>query len=340
MKISYAWLKEYISLKESPETLAELLTSSGLEVVRVGPPSHLDSPLLQVGTVRAEPKEEEGQKVVEVSIKEGQRVAVPCAAFEVKIGDRVVVALARERLRTFNGEYIEVGLEEKAMLCSEYLLGFSADASKPVFVRESEADCPDGSSAVKGLADEKDHIFEIDLTPNRGDAASHYGVARELSVLLGRRLQMPTYEDLPSASSQETKAQIQIEDQVACPRYGGVWLNDLRVGPSPSWLQRRLRSIGLVPHNNVVDITNYICHGLGQPLHAFDAVQLTKASSKASTKGPMHIRLADKAQSMTLLDGKRYALQAEDVLICNGTQTARSACRDYGRTSKCYFYEN
>ena len=314
MKISYNWLHTFIKLREPPEKLAEILTASGLEVESCGLPTALQEAGLLLGTIQSTHpcKERVATHTACVSIGTKKHIRVKCNTSTPAVGKQVVVALADTCLRSYCGKKIQVlgegtGAEQThGIMCTPSDLGISAETATPLYVSSAWAD---GSAAADALASSADCIFEIALTPNRGDAASHYGVARELAALLGKRLQLPKIHALPAASPSVARTRIQVKDPQACPRYSFLRLSNIQVKPSPPWLQQRLLAIDLSPVNNVVDITNYVMHALGQPLHAFDAADVVGDT--------MCVQPADKALSLQALNGKKVSVQAGDILVCD-----------------------
>ena len=319
MKVVYDWLQDYVDLDEAPELLAERLTAAGLEVEHFGPPAQLQDPHLLLGSVRQlRPCPGRARLwLAEVSIGQqaassSRRLSIVCGAPALKPGRRVIVAAAGARLRSFAGEQLQVSPQRfgtqmsEGMLCSPYDLGLGPQRNELLY---PESDLPDGTAAAAALTGKESCVFEIGLTPNRGDAASHYGVARELSVLLGRPLRYPEGLPLPRATAAETAACLAVDDLQACPRYCGLRLSGVRVSSSPSWLQRRLRAAGLLPINNVVDITNYVAQAVGQPLHAFDW--------KKVSGGRIYVQAATEAAVFKTLDGKEQQVAPGDLLICD-----------------------
>lgn len=174
-----------------------------------------------------------------------------------------------------------------------------------------DTDLPDGTPAAEYFGLGSDTVIEIGLTPNRADAASHYGVARELRALLGQPAHLPDVSVFatPAAGEHGENIKVTIEDDQACPRYVGLLLDNVQVSPSPEWLQRRLRSIGLSPINNVVDVTNFVLHELGQPLHAFDADQVAGSQ--------VRVKRAEAGEKFTTLDGVERTLLADDLVVAD-----------------------
>ena len=327
MKLLYSWLQDFLQLQESPNLIAERLTATGLEVERVGTPAHLQDERLVLGTVkRIRPHPTEGYlSVAEVSIR--PRLGVQAADFSAHLvsiasgapglepGRRVIVALPGALIRSFSGEKLRVPNQiigtqlGEGVLCSPYDLGLAEQRDDLLY---PESTLPDGTSAAAALAGKDDRVLEIGLTPNRGDAASHYGTARELGILLNRKVRYPQSSPIPKATADVASTYVHVSNTEACPRYCGLRLSEVRVGPSPSWLQRRLQAIGLLPINNVVDITNYVTQAVGQPLHAFDWKEIEGDR--------IYVQLAEKASLFRTLDGKERQVAVGDLLICDARQ--------------------
>lgn len=315
MKISQRWLSDMIDISDQPsETIAERLTHAGLEVEQISTynevKGNLDGVVIgQVLECQAHPN---AQKLKKVSVDIGQAspLSVVCGADNVAPGQKVVVALPGTKLYPMQGEPIVIqpttirGELSQAMLCAEDEVGLGTDHSQIMVL---DTNLPNGTPAAAYFQPYTDVIFEIGLTPNRADAASHWGVARDLRAIMRRPLQLPAiYEPLPD---QTAGWQVVLENPEACLRYAALLLEGVQVMPSPRWLQQRLKAIGLRPINNVVDITNYVMHELGQPMHAFDA-----DSIEGKTIFVKH--LPENTPFLTL-DGLERRLSASDLMICD-----------------------
>jgi phenylalanyl-tRNA synthetase beta chain len=236
---------------------------------------------------------------------------IVCGAPNVAAGQRVVVALEGAELHPTVGEPFKIkkskirGAASEGMICAEDEIGLGQSHAGIMVLN---TDLPDGTPAAEYFGLTADTVIEIGLTPNRADAASHYGVARELRALLGQPAHLPDISGFATPISGDN-IQVTIEDEQACPRYAGLLLDNVTVAPSPDWLQRRLRNIGLSPINNVVDVTNFVLHELGQPLHAFDADQIVGAQ--------IRVKRAEAGEKFMTLDGVERTLQAEDLVIAN-----------------------
>ena len=272
MKISLKWLNEYVDVDDyftKPEELADLLTHAGLEVDEI---EDLSTPYKNVviGTLLEVGKHPDADRltVCQVSTGEGVVHQIVCGAKNHKTGDRVVAALPGAVLPgdfTIKKSKLR-GVESAGMLCSEKELQLSEEA-EGIMILDDDAPIGQNFAIYYGL---DDVVFEINVTPNRADCLSHLGLAREIAAILGREVHTPAMN--LNRVSESTKDQIKLEliDSDRCPRYGGCYARNVKVGPSPKWLQQRLEKVGINSINNVVDITNFVLMELGQPLHAFD----------------------------------------------------------------------
>ena len=321
MKISYNWLKQFLKLDWEAEKTGELLTNLGLEVEGISQfesvPGSLEG--IVVGHVLSCVKHPDADrlKLTRVDIGLEKPVQIVCGAPNVAEGQMVPVATIGSTLYTNAGETLKIkkgkirGIESHGMICAEDELGLGDNHDGILIL--SEGLIP-GTAFSEIFKIEKDEVFEIGLTPNRADAMSHHGVARDLKAGLIQR-DIHTELITPSVSNfnvenRSLKIDVSVENNNLAPRYCGVTLSNLIVQPSPDWLKNRLRAIGLSPINNVVDATNYVLHELGQPLHAFDAdrIQGKKIIVKTLPSG---------TKFMTL-DGEERILNEEDLMICDG----------------------
>jgi len=325
MKISYNWLKEYIKTDLSPEKVAEILTATGLEVE--GLELHESVPGGLKGVVSGEvltcEKHPDADKlsVTTVDVGGASLLSIVCGAPNVKAGQKVLVATVGTDLPDGNDGTFTIkktkirGVASEGMICAEDELGIG-DNHDGIMVLKPET--PIGVPAEEILNLYKDYIFEIGLTPNRSDANGHLGVARDLAAVLqihhSQQLSL-TYPDLSPFEAAENKPPISVEvlDTDACPRYCGITLRNIQVGPSPKWLKDKLEAIGQRPINNVVDITNFILHTYGQPLHAFDAEKI-EGQKVVVAKLP-------EGTSFTSLDEEKRTLSGEDLMICDSHKT-------------------
>lgn len=316
MKISYDWLRTLIPTDKPAEEIGQLLTGSGLEVEGIEELESIPGGLRGVvlGTVLTCEKHPDADKLslTTVDVGDGQPRQIVCGAANVRAGLKVVVALDGATLYPAQGEPFKIkkskirGAASEGMICAEDEIGLGTSHAG---IMELDTDLPNGTPAADYFGLSSDSVFEIGLTPNRADAASHYGVARELRALLRQPCHLPDISDFKAPAEAAQNIKVTIEDAEANPRYAGLLLEGVQVGPSPEWLQRRLRSIGLSPINNVVDVTNFVLHELGQPLHAFDADQITG--------GHIRVKRAEAGEKFTTLDGTERTLRAEDLVIAD-----------------------
>jgi len=302
-------------LTESPAEIAALLTQSGLEVEGidsfVSVPGGLEG--MVIGEVLTCEKHPDADKLslTTVDIGADQVSQIVCGASNVAAGQKVIVATVGATLYPSLGEPFEIkkakirGQFSEGMICAEDEIGIGTSHAGIIVL---DTDLPNGTPASAYFEVTQDQILEIGLTPNRADAASHLGVARDLKALLRRDLCLPEEKSL-SVEAQGPVVQVVVDNVADCPRYAGVVLTNIQVGPSPQWLQHFLRSLGLEPINNVVDTTNYILHDLGQPLHAFDAAKIGE--------GKIRVGKLPKGSSFLTLDGKERKLSGEELMICD-----------------------
>ncbi len=320
MKISYNWLKQYVNTDWGPEKTSDLLTDLGLEVEGTETFQSVKGGLegIVVGQVLEceQHPNADRLKLTSVDIGIGEPLKIVCGAPNVAKNQKVAVATIGTTLYTPEGEAWKIkkgkirGEESHGMLCAEDELGLGKSHDGILVLQD---DCEIGSPLAKYYEVENDTVFEIGLTPNRADAMSHFGTARDLRAGL---IQNGTNSELMSPSvsgfhvhSRTLKIDIDIKDKIKAPRYCGVTISGVEVKDSPTWLQNRLKAIGLAPINNIVDITNYVLHGLGQPLHAFDADKIAEKK--------LIVRTAKKNEKFTTLDGVERTLHEEDLMICD-----------------------
>jgi len=314
MKISYSWLKDFIDLEESPSEIGALLTGSGLEVEGIEKHELIEGGLegLVIGQVLTCEKHPDADKLSKTTVDLGGGIIVPivCGAPNVAAGQKVIVATVGATLHPKGHEPFKIkkakirGEASEGMICAEDEIGLG-EGHDGIMVLST--DLPAGTPAARYFELEPDYIFEIGLTPNRGDAASHYGVARDLKALLKRNLRKPDYT--VAAPEATTPFSVEVSNNESCIRYSGVVISGINVAPSPEWLQKRIRAIGLAPINNIVDITNYILHDLGQPLHAFDLKKITGEK--------IVVRNAKQGEKLVTLDGVSRTLNTRDLVIAN-----------------------
>ncbi|MFN7043973.1 MAG: phenylalanine--tRNA ligase subunit beta [Flavobacterium sp.] len=321
MRISYNWLKQFIKTDLKSEEIADILTDLGLEVEGVDKYESLKGGLqgVVIGHVLTCEKHPDADKlkITTVDLGDGNSpVQIVCGAPNVAAGQKVPVATIGTKLFDKEGNAFEIkkgkirGQESHGMICAEDELGLGESHDGIMILNE---DLKPGTPASKVFEIETDEVFEIGLTPNRADAMSHMGVARDLRAGL---LQKGTTSELitPSVSKfkvekRTLKIDVKVENEKLAPRYCGVTISGITVKPSPNWLQNRLKAIGLTPKNNIVDVTNYVLHELGQPLHAFDAAQI---------KGnKVVVKTVPAGTKFVTLDDIERTLHEEDLMICD-----------------------
>ncbi len=319
MKISYNWLKQFLKIDAPSEDISNILTDLGLEVEMVEKYQSVKGGLegVVVGHVLTCEKHPDADrlKITTVDIGTGVPIQIVCGASNVAAGQKVPVATIGTKLFDQEGVAFEIkkgkirGQESHGMICAEDELGLGTSHDGIMILDES---LTPGTPAAKVFNIENDEVFEIGLTPNRADAMSHMGVARDLRAgLLQKNASLELIT--PSVSKfkvdkRTLKIDINVTDSKLVPRYCGVTISGITIKESPSWLQNRLKAIGLTPKNNVIDVTNYVLHELGQPLHAFDASQIT---------GNITVKTVAAGTKFTTLDSIERTLHEEDILICD-----------------------
>ncbi|WP_296682360.1 phenylalanine--tRNA ligase subunit beta [Flavobacterium sp.] len=319
MKISYNWIKQFIKIDWQSEETAALLTDLGLEVEVVEKYQSVKGGLegIVVGHVLtcAPHPDADRLKVTTVDLGDGTPVQIVCGASNVAAGQKVPVATIGTILYDKEGEAFTIkkgkirGQESHGMICAEDEIGLGT-SHDGIMVLDSSLQ--PGTPAATVFKIENDEVFEIGLTPNRADAMSHLGTARDLRAGMlqsGANVELIT----PSVSNfrvdkRTLKIDIDVKESKLVPRYCGVTISGITVKPSPAWLQNRLKSIGLNPKNNIVDVTNYVLHELGQPLHAFDAAKIS---------GKVIVKTVPSGTKFTTLDDVERSLHEEDIMICD-----------------------
>lgn len=318
MTISYNWLKEYIDIPESPEEIAMVLTSSGLEVESVAAHETVKGGLngLVVGHVLTCAKHPNADKLSVTTVDVGgeRPLHIVCGAPNVSAGQKVIVAVPGTTLYPAQGDPFTIkaakirGEQSEGMICAEDEIGLGQSHAGIIVLDPATTI---GTPAAELYDIQSDHIIEIGLTPNRADAASHIGVARDIRASKNRLIKWPSVEHF-QIDNKDLTIPVEVQHAEACPRYSGLTLTGITVAESPAWLKNKLTAIGLTPINNVVDVTNYICHELGQPMHAFDADQI---------KGnKVVIRTLPAGSKFTTLDNKARTLLENDLMICNAEE--------------------
>ncbi len=309
MKISLNWLSDYVQLNgHSPEELARRLTMAGLEVEGVDHPGAALAGVVVAQIVESN-KHPDADKLSVTTIDAGQPapLQVVCGAKNYQVGDKVPLATVGTKLP--NGIEIKAsalrGIDSFGMLCSSRELGLSEEHAGLLILDPA---LKVGTPIAQALALD-DVIFEVNVTPNRPDALCHLGIARELATLLGQKVKLPAVKLNESAQPASEAISIRIDDSTRCLRYGARVIEGVKVGPSPAWLQHRLKACGMRAINNLVDVTNFVMLEWGQPLHAFDLEHLAGSQ--------IIVRTARAGEKLTTLDGKERALAAEDLLIAD-----------------------
>ncbi|MGB0776494.1 MAG: phenylalanine--tRNA ligase subunit beta [Flavobacteriaceae bacterium] len=320
MKISYNWLKQFIQIDWEAEKTGALLTDLGLEVEGIEKVESIKGSLagVVVGEVLTCDKHPGADRLSLTTVDLGgdEPVQIVCGAPNVAAGQKVPVATVGTILYDKEGESFKIkkgkirGEVSMGMICAEDELGLGKGHDGIMVL---DANLKPGTPAAKVFNIETDEVFEIGLTPNRSDAMSHFGTARDLRAGLiqqgeTKALITPSVSDF-HVDDRSFKIDIEVEQEKLAPRYCGITISNVEVGNSPEWLQNRLKSIGLSPINNIVDITNYVMHELGQPLHAFDAHKIKGGKVKVKT-------LAE-GTKFTTLDGVERVLSADDLMICD-----------------------
>ena len=321
MKISYNWLKSLIEINESAEEIGKLLTATGLEVEGIEEIESIKGGLKgfvvgEVLTCETFMVKEKQLSLTTVSIGAETPSTIVCGAANVRAGQKVIIATLGTTIYFADGKSFIIekrkvyGHPSEGMICAEDEIG-TGNSHDGILILDTTL--PNGTPAMKyfksiGKSFEADYQIEIGLTPNRADAASHLGVARDLRAVLGRDIKMPSIENFKPVS-QPTDFQVILENTEACPRFCGLEIRGITVKESPEWLKNALLAIGLNPISNIVDITNYICHTLGQPMHAFDADEV---------KGhKIVVRVPESGTKFTTLDGTERTLSGSDLMVCN-----------------------
>ena len=319
MNISYNWLKEYVDFDLTPEEVAAALTSIGLETGSVEEVQTIKGGLegLVIGEVLTcvEHPNSDHLHITTVDLGNGEPTQIVCGAPNVAAGQKVVVATLGTKLydgdECFTIKKSKIrGVESVGMICAEDEIGIGTSHEGIIVLPEQAVP---GTLAKDYYNVKSDYVLEVDITPNRADACSHYGVARDLYAYLiqnGKQavLKRPSV-DAFAVENHDLDIKVTVENSEACPRYAGVTVKGVTVKESPEWLQNKLRLIGLRPINNVVDITNYIVHAFGQPLHCFDADKI---------KGrEVIVKTLPEGTPFVTLDGVERKLNERDLMICN-----------------------
>ncbi|HLO38825.1 MAG TPA: phenylalanine--tRNA ligase subunit beta, partial [Lacibacter sp.] len=324
MTISYKWLHEYLPVAVEPERLSRILTSIGLEVESMEAYEEVKGGLkgLVIGEVLTCEKHPDADKLTLTTVNVGaaEPLQIVCGAPNVAVGQKVVVATVGTTIYPLTGEPMTMkkakirGVESQGMICAEDEIGLGASHAGIMILKD---DARVGSEAADHFQLYTDWIIEIGLTPNHMDAMSHMGVARDVIAYLNFHdkkhytLKSP-FSNGFKVDNKSLPITVKVENKDACQRYSGVSISNVTVKESPTWLKQRLKAIGVRPINNIVDITNYILHETGQPLHAFDA--------DAITGKEVIVKNLPEGTPFLTLDEKERKLSAEDLMICNAEE--------------------
>src|SRR5213596_3531681 len=313
MKFSANWLREFVDLPENPEEIADLLTRAGVETENIETcGANVDKVIVSQITASSRHPNADRLTVCEVDDATGTKRQIVCGATNYKVSDRVPLALPGAKLP--NGTEIRKsklrGVESEGMLCSPIELGLGDDASGLLILP------PDAKigTPIRDLFP-LDTILDVEITPNRGDLLSHFGLAREITTLTNKRFVGQALRLSSKAAGDAPALQrkgIKISAPQECPFYSARRIENVKIGPSPDWLRAKIESVGIRSINNVVDVSNFVMLELGQPTHAFDADKLI---------GPINVRLARKDEKFLALDGKTYALTPENLVIADDERT-------------------
>jgi phenylalanyl-tRNA synthetase beta chain len=302
MKFSINWLREFVDLPKNPEEIAELLTRAGIETKNIETrAARIDNVIVSQITASSRHPNADRLTVCEVDDASGTKRRIVCGATNYKVGDKVPLALPGTKLP--NGTEIRKsklrGVESEGMLCSPIELGLGDDASGLLILS------PDAKIGAP-ISDlfPADTILDVEITPNRGDLLSHFGLAREIAALTGKKLKSTPRESKIAIK----KTGLTITATRECPFFSARKIDNVKVGPSPQWLRTKIESVGIRSINNIVDISNFVMLELGQPTHAFDADKL---------KGDINVRLARDGEKFLALDGKPYSLKPDNLVVAD-----------------------
>lgn len=311
MKILLSWLKDYIDITETPQRIADALNMTGLEVEEIlQPGENLHN--IVVGQILSKGPHPDADKLslCQVNVGRAQPLQIVCGANNMKEGDKVPVAVVGARLPSgFEISNAKIrGVESFGMMCSKQELGLAEDHTG-LYILPQDAEI--GEDIVKALGMD-DVIFDISITPNRGDALSHLGIARELSAIFNLPLHRDPLSTEDGDGDVASSIKVNIENNELCSRYGARIVHNVKVGPSPDWLKERLEKVGLRPINNVVDITNYVMLDIGHPMHAFDLSEIEG--------NQIIVRTAIKDEKITTLDEIEHKLDSSMLVIADSAK--------------------
>src|SRR5216117_1284366 len=302
MKFSVNCLREFVDLPKNPEEIAELLTRAGIETKNIETRgANIDKVIVSQITASSRHPNADRLTVCEVDDGSGTKRQIVCGATNYKVGDKVPLALPGTKLP--NGTEIRKsklrGVESEGMLCSPIELGLGDDASGLLILS------PDAKIGMPiGDLFPADTILDVEITPNRGDLLSHFGLAREIATLTGKKLKSTPRESKIDIK----KSGVTITATRECPIFSARKIDNVKVGPSPQWLRAKIESVGIRSINNIVDVSNFVMLELGQPTHAFDADKL---------KGDINVRLAQDGEKFLALDGKTYSLKPDNCVVAD-----------------------
>ncbi|OAQ41581.1 phenylalanine--tRNA ligase subunit beta [Pedobacter psychrophilus] len=315
MKISYNWLKTFINTDKNQDEISTILTAIGLEVESLEKVQAIPGGLegLVIGYVKEceQHPNADRLRITKVDVGSAENLQIVCGAPNVAIGQKVVVATVGCDVHPTDGEPFKInkskirGEVSEGMICAEDEIGLGKGHNGIMVLPE---DAPIGIFAKNYFKLNDDFVFEIGLTPNRADAASHFGVARDLAAYLKTEIIKPKVEDF-KIDNYNLKIEVEVLDEDAAPRYSGITISGITVQDSPKWLKEKLAVIGLRPINNIVDVTNFVLHDLGQPLHAFDADEIVG--------GKVMVKKCAEGTKFKTLDEVERTLTADDLMICD-----------------------
>jgi phenylalanyl-tRNA synthetase beta chain len=315
MKVLFNWLREFIDVENDADEVGAMLTATGLEVEATQGYESIPGALADVitGEVLTCEKHPDADRLKVTTVNTGgpSPLQIVCGAPNVAAGQKVLVATVGSVLYPTTGEALKIskskirGVVSEGMICAEDELGLG-NSHEGIMVLP--ADTPAGKPAADIFPVYKDTVIEIGLTANRGDAASHLGVARDLAAVTGKEIKMPA-SGVTFSTDTVPDIRVKIEDTAGCIRYSGIVISGIKVGESPDWMKNRLRALGLNPINNIVDITNYVLHALGQPLHAFDADLIRDKT--------IVVKKVQPGTLFTTLDKVERKLNGEECMICD-----------------------
>lgn len=318
MKISYKWLSQFIHTDKSPEEISRILTGTGLEVESLEKVQTIPGGLegLVIGYVKecVQHPNADRLRVTKVDVGGVDAIQVVCGAPNVAAGQKVVVATVGTTVYPVSGEPFKInkskirGEVSEGMICAEDEIGLGESHAGIMVLPEAAVV---GTAVKEYFNIQDDYLFEIGLTPNRADAASHWGVARDLAAFLRASVIMPDVSSF-KAEHRDGAVSVEVENEKACIRYSSLSITGVEVKDSPDWLKEKLQVIGVRPINNIVDVTNYVLHELGQPLHAFDADEIKG--------GKVTVKNCAEGTTFITLDEVERKLSAEDLMICNAEE--------------------